>query len=136
MALTRSIACRDGLANTQGFKEMFDGGSLKIFSGDSPGVEYGAIGTELLSIAISSFTSAGTGNAYMEETGVILSTGIAGYFRLSSPDDDPYSNANGTCMRADGVCGVTELSCDLLLTSLDMTAGVPLTVLGNFNIPT
>ena len=136
MALTLSIACRNGLINAGGFNELFSSGSLKVYTGVSPGVEYGATGTELLSTAVSSFTSKGTGQVYIEETGVISNTGTAGYFRLSGSNDDPVTNANGTCVRLDGVCGVTEQSCDILFTSLNMTAGVPLTVLGNFKIPT
>ena len=134
MALDLSIGGRDGLANAQGFNELFTGGTLKIYSGASPGVEYGATGTELISFAVS-FTSAGTGKVSIQQTALIAATGTAGYFRLSASADTPTANADGTAIRADGLCGVLELSCDLTLVSLNTTAGVLMTIQGDFNIP-
>jgi len=136
MALTLSIGCRNGLANTQGFSEMFDGGTLRIFSGDSPGVEYGVTGAELVSLSVA-FSSAGEGVAALQQQSVLVSeTGTAGYFRLSDASDEYGANANGTAVRADGTCGVLDISSDLTLVSLAMTAGVLFTAYGNFNVPT
>lgn len=135
MSLSLSLGCRNGLANTQGFREMFDGGTLKIFTGDSPGVEYGATGTEIAAIASVSLGSAGTGGVSIRQTCVIVETGTAGYFRLSMAGHSPYANANGTAGRADGVCGVSEGSCDLLLPELALDADDLLNITGTFTIP-
>jgi hypothetical protein len=133
MALKLSIGCRDGLANTQGFNEMFDGGTLRIMSGVSPGIEFGVTGAELLAVTVNP-TSAGLGRVYVQEGANVSNTGTAGYFRLSAAGDDPVMNSEGTAIRAEGTCGVIEESCELLFTGLRMTAGNYMTVYGNFRI--
>jgi len=135
MALSLSKGCRDGLANTQGFSELFSGGTLKIMTGAAPGIEYGVTGSELLSVESLSFASAGSGGVYMQQGGTIGGTGTAGYFRLSSADDNPVANAAGTAIRAEGTCGMSDSS-DLLFNGLQMTAGVYKTIHGNFRILT
>lgn len=135
MTLSLSVGCRNGLANTQGFKELFHGGTFKIFTGESPGVEYGATGTEIAAIATVSLGSAGTGGVSINQTCVISNTGTAGYFRLSELNHSPYSDANGTAARIDGLCGIIEGSSDLLLPSLALDADDLLNVIGTFTIP-
>ena len=135
MALSLSVGCRDGLANTQGFGELFSGGTLQILTGVAPGVEAGVTGAMLLTVTSISFSSAGTGSVELDTAGgSVLSTGTAGYFRLNVADDDPEVNAAGTAIRAEGTCGVIEGSCELLLTGLAMTASDYMTISGNFNI--
>lgn len=134
MALMLSIGCRDGLANTQGFTELFSGGLLKIFTGGSPGVEYGVIGSELVSGTVTC-TSSGTGAISIRFSATVGQTGTAGYFRLSNSVSDPYVNSNGTAIHADGTCGVVDGFCELLFSDLAMTAGNNITILGYLRIP-
>lgn len=135
MALSLSIGCRDGLANTQGFSELFSGGSLKIMTGAAPGIESGITGSEVLAISPLSFTSSGTGGVFIQEGANVSATGTAGYFRLSAADDTPTANAAGTAIRAEGTCGLGEFS-DLLFNGLQMTAGAYVTIQGYFRIAT
>lgn len=135
MALSLSIGCRDGLANTQGLSEMFNGGTLKILTGFGPGVEYGVTGTELFSSTMG-VSSAGTGAILVQCGTNISNTGTAGYFRISHPDDNPSLNASGTAIRMEGTCGITEESCELLFTGLQMTAGAYMSIVGNITIAT
>jgi len=134
MALSLSIGCRDGLANTQGLSELFEGGTLRIMSGVAPGVEYGVTGYTLLEVDPINFSSAGTGKIYVSEAATVGQAGTAAYFRISSSDDNPQINADGTAVRMEGTCGVLEDSCDLLLPGLEMTAGNYVTVFGNLKI--
>ena len=135
MALSLSLGCRNGLANEQGLSEMFNGGTLRILTGFSPGVEAGVTGTELFSAAIVA-TSAGLGRLHMDVSGTIGNSGAAGYFRVSHADDVAQINSAGTALRFDGTCGVLEDTGDLLFTGLDMTAGKTLTVHGDVSIET
>lgn len=135
MALVLSLGCRDGLANTQGFSEMFNGGTLGIYDGASPGVEYGVTGSLLASVTIS-FASAGTGLLSIQQAALISNTGTAGYFRMSSPDDTPGANANGTAIRAEGTCSdLAGDDAEFTLSDLAMTAGKAITIRGSFQIP-
>ncbi len=133
MALTLSLACKNLLINEGGFASAFNSGTLKIFTGNSPGVEAGATGTEIFTIS-PTFTSAGTGKVSINKTGLIINNGTAGYFRLSGTNGNPYSDANGTAVRADGTCGLTT-DYDMVLVGLAFTSGQDLTIQGNFNIP-
>lgn len=134
MALRMSTGCMDGLANLQGFSEIFNGGSIKIFTGESPGVEFGVTGVELVSGAIT-LSSSGNGAVAARFASTAGATGTAGYFRLSGLNDNPYINSNGTAVRADGVCGVNESFCEMLFTNAAMTSGENITVFGSFKIP-
>lgn len=122
MALTLSLGLKDTLKNQQGVIESLSGGMLRVFTGDSPGVEYGATGETLVS-GTAYYTSAGSAKVFLAMSGTIAETGTAGYFRLSGPSDNPFSNANGTALRLDGTCGIVNGFCDLLFTDLSMTAG-------------
>lgn len=134
MALVLSLGCRDGLINEQGFAEMFEGGVLSVYSGDSPGVEYGVTGTLIASVE-ASFASIGTGRVYIQQAALISNAGTAGYFRISSPDDTPAANSDGTAIRAEGTC--SDLSgggAEFLFSDLAMTAGEMMTVMGTFQV--
>jgi len=136
MALILSLGCRNALANGQGFYEMFNGGLLGIYTGPSPGVEYGVTGTEIVSMT-AGFTSAGSGILNVSLANIIANSGSAGYFRLSSLDDTPTANADGTAIRAEGTCAdLSGAAAEFTFSDLNMTAGKIISVIGTFQIPT
>ena len=124
--------------NGQGFGEVMNGGWLHIFSGAQPtNADYVETGTKLVIVSSTAGTAATDGVRFggttagvlsigaTPWTGVVLTTGVAGWFRFYGSSST--SGTSGTAIRFDGACGVSGSDLDLTHTSL--TAGATLTLI-------
>jgi len=140
MALRLSTGMRTALLGTWGFKELFAGGFISIYTGSQPlSGDSTETGTLLCRISTTSgtdlddginFGTAGSGVLPKDGnvwSGVVLADGVAGWFRLyASSGTYGCTGTNGTAIRLDGAVG---LSSDLSLnyTSLDTGATLSIT---------
>lgn len=137
MALRIATGARNGLVGTMGVKEMFEGGTIDIYSGGQPSsADLAETGVKLVTISKASGTAAtdgvtmGTaGSGSMPKSadvwsGVILTGGVAGYFRLY--DVNKTTGSNGTARRIDGNVGVS--GSDMVVPSTTLSAGATFTI--------
>lgn len=143
MALRLSTGMRTALAGTDGaLKTLLAGGCLDIYSGGQPASsDYLETGTKLVRITIGSgavatsgllFGTAATGilpKANDAWSGVVLASGVAGYFRLYGTAGT--SGSSSSEKRIDGNIGVS--GSDLVLSNTSLTLGATLTV-DSFNL--
>lgn len=137
MALRISTGMRTGMATTQGLKEILDGGCLDIYSGGQPTTaDYAETGIKLVRITKSSGAVATAGLSYGTAasgiipksadawSGVVLVSGVAGYFRNYGTAGTSGSSAAEK--RIDGNVGVS--GSDMVLSNTSLTLGATLTI--------
>lgn len=140
MSLNRSTALRNKLLDTGSFKTIFALCFINIYSGSRPSTADEAVpgGSVLLATiskdggvtGLSWDTAAASGELLKKQDEVwqedsVIATGVAGWFRIWEATDTP-GGASTTKARADGVIGTS--GADLNLSSVSLTAGVPLTI--------
>jgi len=149
MALNRSTALRNKMLDTASFKTIFALCFINIYSGSRPASADDAVpgGSVLLATiskdggvtGLSWDTAAAAGELLKKQDEVwqedsVIASGVAGWFRIWEATDTPGGSST-TKARADGVIGTS--GADLNLSSVNLTAGVPLTI-GNaskFSMP-
>lgn len=147
MALRLATGLRNALlgkstGDNDSFKDLFADGVLEIYSGAQPtDPDAAETGTKLVRITVSSgaFTPGAATNglefgdaasgaiakaAAETWSGVVLATGVAGWFRFY--DNDYDDGADATAIRFDGACGTS--GAQLILSSTSMTAGATITI--------
>lgn len=141
MALNRSTGLRNKLLDTGSFKTIFALCFINIYSGARPSDADSAVpgGSVLLATitkdgdgvtGLSWDTAAANGELLKKQTETwqedgVIATGVAAWFRIYEATDTP-SGASTTKARADGTIGTS--GADLNLTTVNLTAGVPLTI--------
>lgn len=120
MALRLSTGARNGLASTQGLKDLFNGGTLKIYSGGQPAAADGVeTGTLLVTISPTNFGTQANGALPKSAdtwSGVVSAAGVAGYFRLYGTAAS--TGTSGTAIRIDGNVGVSGSDMEMSPTTL------------------
>ena len=139
MALRLSTGARNGLLGTSGWKELFNGGKIRIYSGAQPAsADYAETGSLLATITSSSGTNGitfGTAAAGVIPkdsgvwSGLVSAAGNAGWFRLYGTAGTTGSSA--TEVRVDGNVGVS--GSDLVLANPALVLNATLT-LDQFNL--
>lgn len=134
MAIRFSTGLRNGLCGSLGFKDMLNGGHIKIYSGAQPAsADYAETGSLLVTITSSSGSNginmgtAATGVLPKESgtwSGVIAAAGVAGWFRFYGTGGTTGTSA--TEKRIDGNIGVT--GSDMTLANTTLVAGATLTI--------
>lgn len=122
-------------------KSGLDGGFLFIFSGPVPANADEALdsnpgpGQHVTLVMVSvdddgvtglTFDAPATGDLYKAAAevweGTILQSGAASFYRFVEPGDDPYAAGSGKS-RIQGLCGTSPFSSDLVLPTVNLTAG-------------
>jgi hypothetical protein len=140
MALRISTAARNALlsgTSGSGFRGIFDGGVLDIFTGAQPvSADYVETGTKLVRISSTSGVGANDGLRFGTAangvqplttpawTGVVSAAGVAGWFRFYGTGGTAGSSA--TEKRMDGACGIS--GADLTLTHTNLALASVLTI--------
>lgn len=143
MALRLSTGLRNALMGTdgKGFGEVMNGGFIHIYTGAQPlSADYVETGTKLAIISSTSGTRPEDGVTFGATasgvltigstpwTGVILATGVAGWFRFcASSGTGGYVGTSGTAIRFDGAVGIAGADLNLTHTSLTEAATITLT---------
>lgn len=140
MALNRSTGLRNKMLDTGSFKSICALCFINIYSGARPASADEAIpgGAVLLATiskdggvtGLSWDTAAANGELLKKQDEVwqedsVIASGVAGWFRIWEATDTP-SGASVLKARADGV--IATSGGDLNLSSVNLTAGVPLTI--------
>ncbi len=140
MALNRSTGLRNKMLSTGSFKSVMTGCLINIYSGSRPANADAAVPGGAVLLAVISTDGDGSGlnwdtaaaagvllkhqsEVWQEDS--ILASGVAAWFRIYESGDTP-ANASSTAARADGLIGTN--GADLNLNSVNLTAGVPLTL--------
>lgn len=142
-ALRLATGVRTGLAGTSGLKELFDGGTIDIYTGSQPASsDYAETGSKLVTVSLNSTTAglsgmSGTagitfgtmGSGQLPKSsdvwsGLIGVAGVAGWFRLYGTAST--SGTSSTARRLDGNVGVS--GSDLVLANTSLVAGATLTI--------
>jgi hypothetical protein len=144
MALRLSTGLRNALVGTggQGFGEIMNGGWIDIYTGSQPlHADYVETGTKLARISSTSGTALADGLKFGSAaagvlpigtpawSGVILATGVAGWFRFYASAGTAiggYAGTSGTAIRFDGAIGISGSELDLTHTSLTVGATITL----------
>lgn len=133
MTIRLSTGARNGLLGTMGFKELFNGGIIKVYSGSQPAsADYVETGTLLVTFGTSGstglvFGTAATGSVPKSAdtwSAVVAVTGVAGWFRFHGTAGTTGTSA--TEVRMDGNVGVS--GADMTLSNTSLTAGATLTI--------
>lgn len=136
-----STGIRDGMLGSSGFKEVMDGGFLKIYGGTVPADADAALGSATLLCTLS-VNSTGTGLSFAAPaggsiskaseiwSGVNVATGSGTFFRFVAAADD--GTASTTAPRVQGTVSTTA-SGDMLLQSTAFVATETFT-LNHFNV--
>lgn len=140
MALNRSTGLRNKMLDTGSFKTIMALCFINIYSGARPAsADEAAPGGAVLLATISKDggvtglswdTAAANGELLKKQDEVwqedsVIASGVAGWFRIWEATDTP-GGASTTKARADGV--IATSGGDLNLSSVNLTAGVPLTI--------
>ena len=140
MSLNRSTGLLKKMMDTGSFKATFALCKINIYTGARPASADDAIpgGAVLLATITKdggatglSWDTAATGGTLLKkqdevwQEDAVLADGVAGFFRIYEASDTP-ANASTSYARADGVIGTS--GADLNLSSVNLTAGVPLTI--------
>ncbi|MBI4695588.1 MAG: hypothetical protein HY749_16345 [Gammaproteobacteria bacterium] len=140
MSLNRSTGLRNKLLDTGSFKSVMNLCFINIYSGARPASADDAVPGGCVLLAVISDNGGGSGlnwdaaaaagallksqtQTWSEDS--ILADGTAGWFRIYEATDTP-AGASTTKARADGTIGTS--GADLNLSSVNLTAGTPLTL--------
>jgi len=141
MAFRLSTGLRNALLGSDDFKALMDHGWIDIYTGAQPlSADYVETGTKLVRISSTSGTSADDGLIFgtsangvlpisaVAWSGVVLVSGVAGWFRFYSSAGTGGLGTSGTAIRFDGNVGVS--GADMNLTHTSLTAGATITLTG------
>jgi hypothetical protein len=137
MALRLSTGARNALCGTKGIKDIFNGGTLDIYTGSQPvSSDYAETGSKLVRITVGSGTGGTAGVTFGTAaagalpksadvwSGLITVAGVAGYFRLYGTGGT--SGTSATEERIDGNVGLS--GSDLVLANASLALNATLTV--------
>lgn len=133
MAFRRSMGLRNKLLEgTQGFKQLMDGGCMRIYSGAQPSSpEYPETGTLLGTIGTAGLTWGTAASGSIDKNagawdGTCAAAGVAGWFRFYDANVFTGTDGAGTAVRFDGAIG--SVTGDLLLTPTNLTLNAPIVI--------
>lgn len=115
MSLLTSTGYKARILGPESFEQIFDGGSIRVYTGAQPGSPDAPVNGTLMGVVSESpggpgLTFARTGpfvQKFNNRTWTLLiqNAGTAGYFRLTGPGDDGTAPST-TLPRMDGLCGI------------------------------
>lgn len=139
MAVRLSTGARNALLGTSGFKELFNGGKINIYSGAQPAsADYTEPGTLLVTItegsgtAMLDFGTAAAGVLPKESaawSGLGVAAGVAGWFRLYGTAGT--SGSSSSEIRVDGNVGIS--GADMTMSNTSIAVNQVVTV-DSFNV--
>lgn len=132
MAFRRSMGMRNKLLTDGGFKSIFDGGTLRFYSGAQPATpESAETGVLLGTIGTAGLTWGTAASGVINKDGEVWSgtcvvAGVAGWFRFYDDNTFTGTDGAGTAMRFDGAIG--SITGDIILTPTTLAVGAPIVI--------
>jgi len=120
------------LSGTQGFKQLMDGGCIRVYSGAQPSSpEATETGTLLGTVGTGGLTWGTAASGIIDKNGeawdgTCAVAGVAGWFRHYDANIFTGTDGAGTAVRYDGAIG--SLTGELIMTPTTLSVGAPIVI--------